>query len=230
MAEEGTVLDFGPPQEVPDDVPPRKSYVCEVCGTELEYGGRGRPPTRCDEHKKGAGGPPGTSRPPGGSPRRVTGRADREAKELAARVDKQLVKASLLIAPFDVYDGTTIYAMRGPVVEQFEGVMRDHDQWRAAILQAQGTSSVAGLVVACLAMAAPMLAHHGLIPNKVGAFPIGEALVQLPKITARLQRAAESGEQVMADYMARMAQEEAERKQAKEAASRQGPVNPSEPA
>ena len=32
-----------------DDVP----YRCEVCGVALEYSGRGRPPVRCTEHKKG---------------------------------------------------------------------------------------------------------------------------------------------------------------------------------
>jgi hypothetical protein len=30
------------------------TYTCEVCGKELPYGGRGRPPKRCDEHKKSA--------------------------------------------------------------------------------------------------------------------------------------------------------------------------------
>ena len=38
------------------DVAPETTheYSCEVCGIELKYGGRGRHPTRCDDHKKTA--------------------------------------------------------------------------------------------------------------------------------------------------------------------------------
>lgn len=42
------------PTGVPDEAPPtRYEYSCEVCGKELKYSGRGRHPTKCDEHKKG---------------------------------------------------------------------------------------------------------------------------------------------------------------------------------
>ncbi len=37
--------DFTPPPGTPT------GYACEVCGVELTYGGRGRKPKRCDEHK-----------------------------------------------------------------------------------------------------------------------------------------------------------------------------------
>lgn len=37
-------------------------YECEICGKELVYGGRGRPPKRCDEHK-GVALPDGSSKP-----------------------------------------------------------------------------------------------------------------------------------------------------------------------
>lgn len=36
------------------DSTPAPQYACEVCGTELTYGGRGRKPRFCTEHKKGA--------------------------------------------------------------------------------------------------------------------------------------------------------------------------------
>jgi len=49
--------------EVPSDALPRDEappsafeYACQVCGKELHYGGRGRKPKFCDEHKKGGSG------------------------------------------------------------------------------------------------------------------------------------------------------------------------------
>lgn len=40
-------------EEIPQDTTPLPEYACEVCGEELHYGGRGRKPRFCDEHKKG---------------------------------------------------------------------------------------------------------------------------------------------------------------------------------
>ncbi|HEY6018781.1 MAG TPA: hypothetical protein VIY48_02495 [Candidatus Paceibacterota bacterium] len=56
------VLEIGtvpiPDADLPPDLPPEtgSDLRCQVCGTELVYGGRGRKPTRCDEHKKQSGG------------------------------------------------------------------------------------------------------------------------------------------------------------------------------
>lgn len=216
-----TVIDDNDETPPSTDTPPRKVHTCQECGTELAYGGRGRPPVFCDEHKpKKHSASSGATRRTGG-----TSRAEREAKQLAQRLDARLSQAALMLAPFDSYDGMAIYAMRGPVVEQFEGVMVTHDTWRASLQGVEGTGSVAGLIIACFAMALPILAHHGIIPATVKGYPLGQALTELPKITLRLQRAAETGEEVMQEYLARMAQEERERKQAKNGS---GPVNPTE--
>lgn len=49
-----------------DDVPPSDPIIvssdreCEVCGTPLLYSGKGRPPTRCDEHKRSGSGKRGS--------------------------------------------------------------------------------------------------------------------------------------------------------------------------
>lgn len=44
---------------IPDEAPPTSAfeYTCQVCGKELFYGGRGRKPKFCDEHKAGTGKP-----------------------------------------------------------------------------------------------------------------------------------------------------------------------------
>ncbi len=48
-------------------------YTCSVCGKSLEYGGRGRPPTKCDEHKASA------SAPAASAPRKRPGAAETPA-------------------------------------------------------------------------------------------------------------------------------------------------------
>lgn len=40
------------PANEPDENPVTSDYSCSVCGIPLEYSGRGRPPVKCDEHKK----------------------------------------------------------------------------------------------------------------------------------------------------------------------------------
>lgn len=44
-------LSDGDPTQ-PSQQSPQYEYSCEVCGTELHYGGRGRKPRFCDEHKR----------------------------------------------------------------------------------------------------------------------------------------------------------------------------------
>lgn len=39
--------------DAPQDAPPSDDLTCEVCGVPLSYGGRGRKPKRCAEHKAG---------------------------------------------------------------------------------------------------------------------------------------------------------------------------------
>lgn len=49
-------FDDAVPLEGPADIPPPtdEKLSCEVCGTTLVYKGRGRKPSRCDEHKRNA--------------------------------------------------------------------------------------------------------------------------------------------------------------------------------
>lgn len=205
MSEAADVLTFGPPEEVSEDTPPRKVPTCEVCGTDLEYGGRGRPPTRCPEHRKGTPSTPGTT---GQGRRAPSTKANREAAELAAKLDRGMSKASVFVAPFDIYDAGAIFAAKGPIVEQYEAVLATHDAWRLWAKEMGGTGSVAGLIVAVAIGAAPIAAHHGLIPARVGKFPVGEALQMLPQIMLRLQKAAETGDDVLQEYLTRMAKPE----------------------
>lgn len=55
------VLELGTvavPDEVPEDLAPDtgSDLRCSVCGKELVYSGRGRKPTKCEEHRKSSSG------------------------------------------------------------------------------------------------------------------------------------------------------------------------------
>lgn len=203
------ILDFAEPVEAdndtPNDTPPRKVRTCDVCGVELDYSGRGKPPTKCAEHKR----QPSTGTRTG----RRNSKAANEAAEIAARLDKTLSKAAIMVAPFDIYDASAIVAMKPPVIEQFEGVLETHDAWRAYLKDARAAGSVVGLVLAVALGVSPILAHHNMIPNKVGRFPIGDALLQLPTLMQKLNAAAEQGESFLTAYLAEQARKAEEAKQ-----------------
>jgi len=58
------------PSDPVTDAPASSDRACEVCGTALSYSGRGRPPTRCDDHKKSSSN--GASSPRANSGRKST--------------------------------------------------------------------------------------------------------------------------------------------------------------
>lgn len=58
------LMDATTPDDL-DDTPTASEYSCEICGAPLEYGGRGRKPTRCDDHKRKAAAKPRSSSPTG---------------------------------------------------------------------------------------------------------------------------------------------------------------------
>lgn len=74
---------------IPEDAAPTDNngvssdsgYACEVCGTPLTYSGRGRPPKRCDDHKKS------TSSSSNASSRSTGRRASRDVEAAMAALD-----------------------------------------------------------------------------------------------------------------------------------------------
>lgn len=78
-----------------DEAPPHveealSGHRCEVCGKPLAYGGRGRPPTKCDEHRKTP------SKGTGGGARKNVG----NNAALAAQATEALVQVNGLVAMF----------------------------------------------------------------------------------------------------------------------------------
>lgn len=71
-----------PPTRITDPSPssPGDGPVCDVCGTPVNYSGRGRPPKYCDEHKTRTG----------GSGERATNNQGRERKRKSALNDPRL--------------------------------------------------------------------------------------------------------------------------------------------
>jgi hypothetical protein len=80
-----------------DDASPEDDYEysCEVCGKEIFYGGKGRHPKRCDEHKKGP------ARKAATRPGMGTGKNGTLARQAAAALSQVngLIGIALLLAP-----------------------------------------------------------------------------------------------------------------------------------
>jgi hypothetical protein len=231
-----TVHDFpvGPPTEVPGlgpldegltDAPPRKVYTCRDCGKELEYGGRGRPPTQCDEHK---GQSSSASATPGGQPRKVTTRAAREAAELAAKYKGLQQKGGLITAVAEPYDGMVLFTSADRVWKQGEAVLASNDVLRTQLLQIKSSGSLGAFIATVIVnVFLPVAAHHGMLPKTIRGLPISEVLESLPRLMTKLEQATKEAGDKIAEEMARQEREARQRKEAKEARERTGPVGAS---
>lgn len=176
-----------------NDVDPIPVRTCEICGTELSYSGRGRPPTRCDEHKKSKSNSSSIDKPSGSR----TTKAEREAEIIGEMIRATMVKSALIISLADPYDGLAIIAGHKQVVDQAKGVAQSHDTMRAFLLNVKSSGSIAGLIAACLSIALPIAAHHKLIPAEVKGVPIGQTLERLPQILMKVNKGLESATQDM---------------------------------
>jgi hypothetical protein len=117
-------------------------YHCRVCGKELEYGGRGRKPTLCDEHKKGAA----KSKTP--APRASSKNASLAADAASALCNMHSMVA--IGAGFVGFSETagTIVAANDPFYEAARSALStDPELCRRILSSGAGTGSIA-LVVA----------------------------------------------------------------------------------
>lgn len=175
---------------------------CQVCGTLLEYGGRGRKPKFCEEHK------PQSHKAGEGKTRRTgTGKADREAAELATAYLVQLKKAAAYVSMVDPYDGFVIMAASETNAQLFQGVLANNEKLRQYLSATQGSGGVVAYALSTLVtIALPILAHHKLIPAEIKradgqSLPIGKALENLPQVLYKMQRQAQMATADLMDEM-----------------------------
>ena len=141
-----TDLEFDIEDQIPDEPAPSAfEYACEVCGTELTYGGRGRKPRFCDEHKSGS---------KGTTTRRAASGKNAQLAQQAADV---LSQANAMIAlalnlPFSPLQlpvtSATIVAADEGFNEQARRALLTDPKLAAMLLRGGGVSGKIGLVVA----------------------------------------------------------------------------------
>lgn len=145
------------PEMPSDDVPPVSDfeYSCEVCGVELTYGGRGRKPKRCAEHKTGARS--------GKTPARASG--GRWQQPLTDALTQQFVMVGMMVYPFENFDGQTIITGSPQLATSLVGVAEQSPAVRDALQKLVTTGAWAQVAAAVAAIAIPICMHHGIMPK-----------------------------------------------------------------
>lgn len=131
-------------------------YACIECGKELRYGGRGRKPKYCDEHKKNA---------PKGTRTSSTGRKSSGwQKSLADSLTAQVTGIGVAVSMFDRFDGLSIINGAENLSTSLVTVAENNDKVRRALETFVTGSTWAGVAVAVTQIAFPILMHHNIIP------------------------------------------------------------------
>lgn len=211
-------VDLPPGTEVPaDQEPVQDGPICPVCNLVIirdpswarmhKYHDECQP----QSHKAGRSGT-------GEKRIRTAGKAEAEADRCEQLLRGFFVKLALGVSIVDRYDAFCIMVNAPSVCSSFRGVCLRYPAFRKEFLKVPEGGSVFGLALAAVAMAAPMAAHHGLIPSR----RIAEAMVNLPLTLYRLHQRMSEGQQglevLMSQYMGQM-KEDREKEQARRAAS-----------
>lgn len=140
-----------------------------------------------------------------GTKRRSTGKAaDKEADRCEEILRGFMVKAALAVSIVDRFDAFCIMVNAPAVCSSFRAVCIRYPDLRKEFLRVPEGGSVFSLVAAMAFMAAPIAAHHGLIPSK----RVAEMLVNLPlslyKLHERMKQGEEGLTSMMKDHMEAM--------------------------
>jgi hypothetical protein len=139
-----------------DSVPPIGDfeYACEVCGVELKYGGRGRKPKFCADHKSGnkSNGP-------------TVSRTARWQQPLAEALHAQFMTIAMVVMVFDQYDGQVIMQGSPQLAQSLIAVAEANPSVRRGLETFVTAGAWAQVASATAAIALPIMAHHGIIPS-----------------------------------------------------------------
>jgi len=133
-----------------DDTP----FRCEVCGTALEYSGRGRHPKRCDEHRKG-----GASKGSGGT------RSFKNAAQLENAIADMYRTAAFGIGIFDQFDAMAIANSSDKLAKSWITLAESDPKVRKFLEKMVTGTGWGAVIVAHLMVAVPILIHHEKIPT-----------------------------------------------------------------
>lgn len=153
-----TVEETPDPFRLPDDIAPPVEYSCEVCGEELFYGGRGRKPKFCDEHKK--------NRPPTSATRTTRSPSvDRLVEQISETY--RMVGTGLTFNNGTSMDGMVLLESADKLGESWRTLL-ERDPKIRKMWEKFFTVSGYGAVLAAHAMIAlPIMQNHGLIKRPI---------------------------------------------------------------
>lgn len=189
-----------PPENVAGDTPPRDVPVCEECGEPItSWKGKGRRPRFHPEHRptKSSAGPRGERVPQSGKTK-----AEREADALATSFLTSCKRLALIVGTVEPYDGFALMAGAPELSRQYGAILATHDTLRKKMQQTSGSGSILGFVLAAALIAAPILAHHGVIPREVNGKPVGQLIEGIPRMYAKLEDAVNQHSQNLTEAMA----------------------------
>lgn len=131
-------------------------YRCEVCGTSLTYGGRGRKPRFCDEHKRN-GKPAGT----------------RSSSGSMAALERQLGdlyrSLGMGVTMVDPESGFEIVGAADKLAHSWIVLAETNPKVKRFLVKLTTGSGVGAVIFAHGAVLLPILQRHDMLPNLFGS-------------------------------------------------------------
>jgi hypothetical protein len=131
-------------------------YRCEVCGMALHYGGRGRPPVRCDEHKKQRASSNGSN------PKRPSGVGMKVLEEQLADMYRFV---GMGLSMVDQFDGMTIAASADNLAHSWVVAAETNPKLKKFLIKLTTGTGVGGVILAHALVAFPIMEHHKMLPQ-----------------------------------------------------------------
>lgn len=191
-----TDFDFETVEVAPSTTPPpdydlpKSDLVCQEpgCFTPLEYGGRGRKPTKCAEHKKGAR---------SATPKRLSGRSTK-----SSGVDYRPGIMGMLQLPAGVLafagmnkpelaaDAATVTIYGPNIAEALNELAKERPEVAAVLDRVLSVGPYGMVIAAVMPMVLQILANHGILPSGLMGTVPKEALLQHMADQAKAQEEA----------------------------------------
>lgn len=132
-----------------DDSP----YRCEVCAAPLVYGGKGRPPVRCSEHKR--------NKSSGIGKRTSSG----NMKALEAAVADMYRALAMGVTMLDTFDGMAIAQGAESLAHSWIVLAETDPKVKKFLVKVTTGSGWGAVIVAHALVALPIIEHHDMMPK-----------------------------------------------------------------